>query len=105
MHNAINSTKDKSVNDRGIQDMHDLASLAECDMQWMSTAIDHIQRELKVLGDLASHLNCTLESQFSELMTHLDMYEYIAAHRLSHYSEKAEEYEAEMQKNKKAESL
>ena len=105
MLNSINSAKDTSINGYSVQDMHDLASLAECDMQWMSTAIDHIKRELKILGDLAGPTSWISGSQFSELMAHLDMYEYIAAHRLSHYSEKAKVYDAKMEENKKAESL
>ena len=101
MSNQSNSMQDISVKVYSVKDMHDLASLAECDMQWMNTAIEHVKKELKKLLD-----ECVVPGhQLSDLMTHLDMYEYIALSRLGHYSDKAMEYGAEIDANKKAESL
>lgn len=101
MSNQSNSMQDISVKVYSVKDMHDLASLAECDMQWMNIAIEHVKKELKKLLD-----ECVVPGhQLSELMTHLDMYEYIALSRLSHYSDKTMGYGAEIGTNKKAESL
>ena len=101
MSNQSNSMQDISVKVYSVKDMRDLASLAECDMQWMNTALEHVKKELRnLLGECA-----VPGHQLSELMTHLDMYEYIALNRLSHYSDKTMEYETEMGANKKAESL
>ena len=103
MPNQINSTNTPKKYD--VSDMHDLASLSESDMNWMCTAISHIRKEVMKLNKLAESGKEVSQYHFSELVTHLDMYEYIAAHRLSHYSEKAEVYDAKMEENKKAESL
>ena len=101
MSNQSNSMQDILVKVYSVKDMHDLASLAECNMQWMNTAIEHVKKELKKLLD-----ECVVPGhQLSELMTHLDMYEYIALSRLDHYSDKAMEYGAEIDANKKAEPL
>ena len=47
MSNQINSTNTPKKYDAG--DMHDLASLAESDMNWMCTAISHIRKEVMKL--------------------------------------------------------
>jgi len=105
MSNPIHSKKNAPVKAYGSGDMHNLASLAECDMQWMSAAIEHVRKEVKMLDEFAGNGGVLSGHHLSELLTHLDMYEYIAASRLSHYSEKTEVYEAEFEANKKAVSL
>ena len=72
-------------------DMLDAYSLAECDMQWMSVAITDIKKRIKELkNDLG--INAT---GFYALEHVVDMYQYIAENRLSHYSNETEAYEAE----------
>jgi len=51
MPNQINSTNTPKKYDAS--DMHDLASLAESDMNWMCTAISHIRKEVMKLNKLA----------------------------------------------------
>ena len=82
-------------------DMLDAYSLAECDMQWMSVAITDIKKRIKELkNDLG--INAT---GFYALEHVVDMYQYIAENRLSHYSNETEAYEAEWDANKKAVTL
>ena len=81
--------------------MYDLASLAECDMQWMNVAITDIKKRIKELKkDLG--INAT---GFYALDNILDMYQYLAENRLNHYEEEAEAYKAEYEDNKKAVTL
>ena len=82
-------------------DMLDTYSLAECDMQWMSVAITDIKKRIKELkNDLG--INAT---GFYALEHVVDMYQYIAENRLSHYSNETEAYEAEWKADKKAVTL
>ena len=82
-------------------DMLDAYSLAECDMQWMSVAITDIKKRIKELkNDLG--INAT---GFYALEHVVDMYQYIAENRLSHYSNETEAYEAEWKADKKAVTL
>lgn len=86
-------------------DMADLASLAECDMRWMSTAITHVRKEIKRIHALAENGEIIYQYHFSELITHLDMYEYLADSRRDSHAKEAEAYQAEWEDNKKAVSL
>ena len=105
MSEQIHSKKNVSVKAYGSRDMCDLASLAECDMQWMSTALEHVKKEISRLNGLSDSIGMLSGHHLSELLIHLDMYEYVASNRLSHYSEKMGIYEAEVEENKKAVSL
>ena len=91
MPNQINSIP--KTYDAG--DMHDLASLAESDMGWMSTAIGHIRKEIIRLNKLAEGGKEVTQYHFSELITHLDMYEYLADTRQHYHAKLAETYELE----------
>ena len=107
MPNQINSKNTPKTYDAS--DLNDAYSLAECDMQWMSTAIGHIKEEIKRIHDLAKDGKVIPQYHFSELITHLDMYEYLADDRRHYHAKEAEvynaEWEAEKQANKKAVSL
>ena len=98
------STQNKPQNTPETQttgDMLDAYSLAECDMQWMSVAITDIKKRIKELkNDLG--INAT---GFYALEHVVDMYQYIAENRLSHYSNETEAYEAEWKADKKAVTL
>jgi hypothetical protein len=76
-------------------DMYDLASLAESDMNWMHTAISHIRTEVMKLNKLAESGKEVCQYHFSDLVTHLDMYEYLAEDRHRNHAKGAEQYEKE----------
>ena len=99
----INSKNTPETYDAG--DVADAHSLAECDMQWMSTAIGHVKEEIKRIHALAKDGEVISQYHFSELITHLDMYEYLADDRRHHHAKEAKAYEVEWKANKKAVSL
>lgn len=76
-------------------DLSDAYSLAESDMQWMNTAITHVNREIKRLHALAENGAILTQHHLSELITHLDMYEYLADTRKHYHAKQAETYELE----------
>lgn len=96
MPTQINSKNTPKTYDAG--DLNDAYSLAECDMQWMSTAISHVRKEIRRLNKLAEDGEEVTQYHFSELITHLDMYEYIADDRQRYHADQAEAYEAELKK-------
>lgn len=98
MPNQINSTNTSKKYDAG--DMYDLASLAESDMNWMCTAISHIRTEVMKLNKLAESGKEVSQYHFSELVTHLDMYEYLAENRHHNHAEGAKAYEQELENTK-----
>ena len=104
MGSVIMSTQNKPQNTPETYttgDMLDAYSLAECDMQWMSVAITDIKKRIKELkNDLG--INAT---GFYALEHVVDMYQYIAENRLSHYSNETEAYKAEWKADKKAVTL
>ena len=103
MPNQINSNNTPKTYDAG--DLNDAYALAECDMQWMSTAITHVKKEIKRIHALAENGEVISQYHFSELITHLDMYEYLADDRRHHHAKEAEAYNTEWEANKKAVSL
>ena len=84
------------------REMADAYSLAESDMRWMSVAITDIKKRLKDIKKEAGHQNII---GFHALENIVDMYQYIAENRLSHYSNETEAYEAEWKADKKAVTL
>ena len=83
-------------------DLVDAYSLAECDMQWMSVAITDIKKRLKEIKREFGNQGVV---GFYDLEHVVDMYQYIAENRLSHYSDETETYQTEWEANKKAVSL
>lgn len=86
-------------------DLNDAYSLAECDLKWMSTAIGHVKEEIKRIHALAKDGEVISQYHLSGLITHLDMYEYLADDRRHHHAKEAKAYEVEWETNKKAVSL
>lgn len=86
-------------------DLNDAYALAECDMQWMSVAIAHVKKEIRSLHNLAKNGEILSQYHFSELITHLDMYEYLADARHDYHHKEAEAYQAEWDADKKAVTL
>lgn len=100
MPNQINSNNTPKTYDAG--DLVDAYSLAECDMQWMSVAITDIKKRLK---EIKREFGNRSVVGFYDLEHVVDMYQYIAEKRLSHYSYKTETYQTECNANKKAVTL
>ena len=97
MSNQINSTNTPTKYDAG--DMHDLASLAEYDMNWMQIAINRIRCDfIKLRKDLQQQGVHSV--YFDELQTFLEMYSYLAEERHSCHAEMSEQYEKEWQNTK-----
>lgn len=103
MPNQINSKNTPETYNAG--DLNDAYSLAECDLQWMSTAIGHVKEEIKKIHALVKDGEVISQYHFSELITHLDMYEYLADDRRHYHAKVAKAYEAEWEANKKAVTL
>ena len=97
MPNQINSTNTPKKYDAG--DMHDLASLAACDMNWMQSALNRVRRDF-------IKLSVNLQQQgihschFDELKTALEMYSYLAEEHHSYHAEMSEQYEQEWENTK-----
>ena len=92
MSNQINSTNTPTKYDAG--DMHDLASLAEYDMNWMQIAINRIRCDfIKLRKDLQQQGVHSV--YFDELQTFLEMYSYLAEERHSRHAKMSEQYEKE----------
>lgn len=97
MPNQINSTNAPKKYNAG--DMHDLASLAEYDMNWMQIAINRIRCDfIKLRKDLQQQGVHSV--YFDELQTFLEMYSYLAEERHSSHAEMSEQYEKEWQNTK-----
>jgi len=103
MSNQINSNNTPKTYDAS--DLHDVYSLAECDMQWMSTAIGHVKEEITKIHALAKDGETISQYHFSELITHLDMYEYLVDDRRDYHAKQAKEHAQEWEANKKAVSV
>ena len=98
MSNQINSNNTPKTYDAG--DLVDVYSCAESDMQWMNTAISHIRKEVKRLNKLAENGKEITQYHFTDLIHHIDMYEYISEERHAHHAEQAERYSKEWEKIK-----
>jgi len=80
-------------------DLQDAYSLGENDLHWMSTALEHTRKEVKRLQQLAKE-NHFYEGYFSDLITHLDMYSYLAEERCNQHAALAKEYKQEWEASK-----
>ena len=103
MSNPNNAQNTPKTYDAG--DVADAHLIAESDMQWMNTAIIHVRKKLKKLHALVENGEILSQYHFSELIIHLEMYEYIADDRLDYHAKEAKAYEAEWEANKKAVTL
>ena len=99
MSNQINKPTAKNY-DAG--DMYDLASLAECDLDWMSTAITDIRLRLAKLKADLTERDVNAQYSFHMLEKVLEMYEYLAEDRARCHQKQAEVYLKEWQGNEKA---
>ena len=86
-----------------VADLYDLATLANCDMDWMRTAIEDTRlRVARIKKDLAAHYPAA-QYHFHELEKVLEMYTYLADNRTGYYEEEVKRIELEA--NKKAVAL
>ena len=96
MSKQINNSTPKTY-DAG--DMLDLASLAKCDMDWMSTALNFIRKEVTRLHE-ESKKGKLSQYHFDELRTQIDMYSYLAESRHHYHADEADKFEAEWEFSK-----
>ena len=82
-------------------DLADAVSIAASDMQWMNTAIRHIRKEVMKLNKLAESGKEVSQYHFSELVTHLDMYEYLADARSNYHTDESERLNEEFEQEKR----
>ncbi len=81
-------------------DLADAYSIAENDMAWMNTAIGHIRGEIRKLNKLAEDGERLYDFHFSELIHHIDMYEYLAEARQDYHTKESERYSKEWEQLK-----
>lgn len=79
----------------GVADMHDLASLAHADLTWLYTAIARTHKDVKAIYEKAKNGEQISQYHFLELLTLLEMFEYLADHRREAAEQQAEELEKE----------
>lgn len=79
----------------------DAVSLAASDMRWMNTAISHIRKEVVRLNKLAESGKEVSQYHFSELVTHLEMYEYLADVRSKYHTDESERLNDEFEQEKR----
>ena len=103
MPTQINSKHTPKTYDSG--DMNWAHEVAESDMRWMIAAINHLKKEIKGLHTLAEGGKSINKHHFSDLFTHLEMYEHIANDRHDYHEAQAKTYDEELEANKKAVSL
>lgn len=74
-------------------DLYVAYSFSECDMDWMLTAIVHIRKEVKQLQhEITANGEFVTEQRLTNLITHLDMYECLAASRFESHKHLATAY-------------
>ena len=98
MPNQINSTNTPTKYDAG--DMHDLASLAACDMDWMYTALVDVRLRVARIKQELTARDVNAQYHFHTLEKVLEMYEYIAEDRTRCHEQQAEAYKEEWEKIK-----
>lgn len=103
MPNQINSKNTPETYNAG--DLNWAHEVAQEDLKWMSTAIRHVKEEIKKIHALAKNGEVISQYHFFELITHLDMYEYLADDRRHYHAKEAEAYKVEREANKKAVTL
>ena len=79
-------------------DMLDAVSLAALDMEWMSTAISVIRKEITCLHESAKKGELSQYS-FRELRTQIDMFSFLADSRREYHANEAERLEQEWKSN------
>ena len=98
MPNQINSTNTPKKYDAG--DMHDIQSLAECDMYWMYTTLEQVRHGIIKLKKTLQEQCNVHECYFDELETLSSMYSYLAEERHAHHADMAKQYEQEWENTK-----
>ncbi len=78
-------------------DLSDAYSMAENDLGWMETALNHVRKEILKLKEKAKNGEHLSEYHFTELTVFLDMYSYLAEERCEQAAKLAKEYDAEFQ--------
>ena len=80
-------------------DIHDIASLAALDMDWMSTALNLIRKEVARLHKESEKGNLS-QYHLAELRTQIDMYSFLAESRHEYHANEADKFKAEWEASK-----
>lgn len=77
--------------------LSDAYSMAENDLSWMETALNHVRKEILELKEKAENGENISEYHFSELTVFLDMYSYLSEERCEVAAKLAKEYDEKFQ--------
>ena len=78
-------------------DMHDAHELAACDMCWMSSALDHINSALNNMVNAHANSGHILLAELKRLITHIEMYRYLADDRYLDHLQTAERFKEQLE--------
>lgn len=81
-------------------DMHDLASLAESDLNWSAFAIQDTRARVIALKKQITEKYADAQYYFHSLEIALEVYEYAIDDRYNHHAEEAERYSKEWEQLK-----
>ena len=99
-----NQIKKPTVKTHDVGDMLDLATLAECDMDWMYTALVDVRLRVAKLKEELTARDVNAQYHFHMLEKVLEMYEYVAEDRTRCHEQRAEAYKKEWEKIKGGEA-
>lgn len=81
------------LQERHLSEMYDAATLAQCDMDWMNTALMDVKTKVTQLKKDLALKNPHIESYFHSLEKILEIYSYVAENRLEYYAFEVERLE------------
>ena len=78
---------------RHYAELGDAYSMAENDLTWLETSLNHVRKEVLKLKEKAKNGEHLSEYHFTELAVFLDMYSYLAEERCEQSVKLAKEYD------------
>lgn len=81
------------LQERHLSEMYDAATLAQCDMDWMNTALIDVKTKVTQLKKDLALKNPHIEYYFHSLEKILEIYSYVAENRLEYYAFEVERLE------------
>lgn len=99
MPNQNTKSNSKDINQYDAGDLHDAYSLSECDLKWTYTALEFLRKKLMRLKEQSKNTVLT-EYHFDEIITHADMYTFLADSRHNFHADEAKRYEKEWEQLK-----
>lgn len=76
-----------------VRDMLNLSALAECDMDWMFTALTDVRLRVARIKEELTKRDVNAQYHFHTLEKVLEMYEYIAEDRARYHEQQTEAYQ------------